>query len=112
MAGHQVQVAHDGLSGLVRAREFSPHVVLCDVGLPDMDGYMVAKAMRAEPEIRETFLVALTGYGLPEDQQRTADAGFDAHLTKPASIEQIQDVIARAPPRDPAPRAARPLASP
>jgi two-component system CheB/CheR fusion protein len=95
MAGHEVEVAHDGPSGLVRAREFSPHVVLCDVGLPEMDGYMVAKAMRAERGIRETFLVALTGYGLPEDQQRTADAGFDAHLTKPASIEQIQDVIDR-----------------
>ena len=69
-----------------------------------MDGYRVAEAMRAEPGIRNAFLVALTGYGLPEDQRRAADAGFDAHLTKPASVAQIQDVIARAPQRDPAPR--------
>ncbi len=112
MAGHQVDVARDGPSGLVRARELSPEVVFCDVGLPQMDGYRVAKAMRAEPGIRDAFLVALTGYGLAEDQQRAADAGFDAHLTKPASIAQIQDVIARAPQRDPALRPARPLATP
>ena len=104
MAGHQVDVARDGASGLERARELSPDVVLCDIGLPRMDGYRVAEAMRAEPGIRDAFLVALTGYGLPEDQRRAADAGFDAHLTKPASVAQIQDVIARAPQRDPVPR--------
>jgi len=112
MAGHQVDVARDGPSGLARAREFSPDVVLCDVGLPQMDGYAVARALRAEPGSREAFLVALTGYGLSEDQRRAADAGFDAHLTKPASIAQIQDVIARAPQRHPDLRGPRPLAEP
>jgi two-component system CheB/CheR fusion protein len=112
MAGHQVDVARDGPSGLARARELSPDVVFCDIGLPQMDGYRVARAMRAEPGIREAFLVALTGYGLADDQRRAADAGFDAHLTKPATLAQIQDVIARAPLRDPALRPARPLAEP
>jgi len=112
MTGHEVEVAHDGPGGLARARELSPDVVLCDIGLPQMDGYMVAKAMREEPGIRGAFLVALSGYGLPDDQRRSADAGFDAHVTKPATIEEIQEVIARAPPRDPARRAARPPAAP
>jgi two-component system, chemotaxis family, CheB/CheR fusion protein len=60
-----------------RARDLTPDVVLCDVGLPHMDGYMVAQAIRAQPG-GQPFLVALTGYGLPEDERRAADAGFDA----------------------------------
>jgi two-component system CheB/CheR fusion protein len=92
-------VAHDGPEGLDIAREFEPDVVLCDVGLPQMDGYLVAKAFRADPVLREAYLVALTGYGLPEDQRRAADAGFGTHLIKPATIDRIQEVIARAPQR-------------
>jgi two-component system CheB/CheR fusion protein len=107
MEGHEVEVAHDGSDGLDRAREFGPDVVLCDVGLPQMDGYLVAKAFRADPGLREAFLVALTGYGLPEDERRAADAGFDTHLIKPAAIEQIQEVIGRAPQRGATPSAAR-----
>jgi len=111
MEGHEVAVAHDGPSGLERARELAPDVVLCDVGLPGMDGYTVAKALRREPGLRNTFLVALTGYALPEDQRRASDAGFDAHLTKPATIAAVQQVVGRAPP-GPSPRADRLLAAP
>jgi two-component system CheB/CheR fusion protein len=107
MEGDEVEVAHDGSDGLDRAREFGPDVVLCDVGLPQMDGYLVAKAFRADPGLREAFLVALTGYGLPEDERRATDAGFDTHLIKPAAIEQIQEVIGRAPQRGATPSAAR-----
>jgi two-component system CheB/CheR fusion protein len=64
-----------------------------------MDGYAVAKALRLEPGLRDTFLVALTGYALPEDQQRAAEAGFDAHLTKPVTIEGVEEVIGRARPQ-------------
>jgi two-component system CheB/CheR fusion protein len=110
MEGHEVAVAHDGPSGLERARELAPDVVLCDVGLPGMDGYAVAKALRHEPALRDMFVVALTGYALPEDHRRAEDAGFNAHLTKPASIEAIQEVLGRAPSR-PSPHAARALAS-
>jgi two-component system CheB/CheR fusion protein len=106
MEGHEVAVAHDGHQGIARARELTPEVVLCDVGLPGMDGYLVAKALRREPALRDTFLVALTGYALPEDQRRAADAGFDAHLTKPATIQAIHEVIGRAPP-GPSPRVQR-----
>jgi two-component system CheB/CheR fusion protein len=99
--GHTVAVAHDGARGVEQAREFRPDVVFCDIGLPGMDGYEVARALREDPSGREAFLVALTGYALPEDQRRARDAGFDAHLSKPTSIEQIREVVARAPERGP-----------
>jgi two-component system CheB/CheR fusion protein len=111
LEGHEVFVAHDGPTGLERARELRPEVVLCDIGLPGMDGYMVARALRRERGLRDTFLVALTGYALPEDLRRAADAGFDVHLTKPATIEAVQELMGRVPPR-PASAGARPLASP
>jgi two-component system, chemotaxis family, CheB/CheR fusion protein len=98
LEGHEVAIAHDGPQGIKRARELTPEVVLCDIGLPDMDGYAVAKALRHEPGLRNTFLVALTGYALPEDQRRAAEAGFDAHLTKPATVEGVQEAMDRAPP--------------
>ncbi len=99
MEGHEVAVAPDGPSGVERALELIPEVVLCDIGLPRMDGYAVAKALRREPALRDTLLVALTGYALPEDQRRVADAGFDAHLTKPATVEGIHVVMGRASPQ-------------
>jgi two-component system, chemotaxis family, CheB/CheR fusion protein len=98
LEGHDVAVEHDGPHGIERARKIMPEVVLCDIGLPGMDGYAVAKELRREPGLRETILVALTGYALPEDQRRAADAGFDAHLTKPATIEGVEDVMASARP--------------
>jgi two-component system CheB/CheR fusion protein len=98
LEGHEVAVAHDGPKGIERARELNPEVVLCDIGLPDMDGYAVAKALRREPGLRNTFLVALTGYALPEDQRRAVEAGFDAHLTKPATVESVQSAMDRARP--------------
>ncbi|HEX9052839.1 MAG TPA: chemotaxis protein CheB [Anaeromyxobacter sp.] len=104
--GHEVFLAHDGPRGIERARELLPEVVLCDIGLPGMDGYAVAKALRGEPSLRDTLLVALTGYALPEDLRRAAEAGFDAHLTKPATVAGVEEVMARARPR--APREASP----
>jgi CheY-like chemotaxis protein/two-component sensor histidine kinase len=97
--GHEVAVAHDGRGGVEKARTFEPDVVLCDIGLPLMDGYQVARAIRADPALAPTFLVALTGYALAEDQRRAAAAGFDRHLGKPVAIEVIEDVLANAPVR-------------
>jgi two-component system CheB/CheR fusion protein len=91
---HQVAVAHDGLRGLALARAFHPDVVLCDIGLPKMSGYDVARAFRADPGLAHTFLVALTGYALPEDLQQAADAGFDRHLAKPLSLEALEALLA------------------
>jgi two-component system CheB/CheR fusion protein len=101
IAGHEVEVAHDGRAGVELAREFCPDVVLCDIGLPEMDGYAVARTLRSDPAFAATALVALTGYGLAGDQSRALDAGFDAHLTKPAPVSHIEETL-----RTTAPRAA------
>jgi two-component system CheB/CheR fusion protein len=110
LEGHEVAVAHDGTLGVEQARAQRPDVILCDIGLPGMDGYAVATALRREPKLRNTFLVALTGYARPEDQRRAADAGFDAHLTKPATVEGILEVMSRAPAARSSP-GARPLSA-
>ena len=68
-------------------------MVLCDVGLPELDGYAVARALRADPAFVATALVALTGYGLAGDQRQALAAGFDVHLTKPATIDQIEEAL-------------------
>jgi PAS domain S-box-containing protein len=92
---HEVALAHNGVDGLARAHAFKPDVVLCDIGLPGMDGYQVARAFRAEAELRHAFLVALTGYALPEDLKRAQDAGFDRHLAKPPSLEALEEVLGK-----------------
>jgi two-component system CheB/CheR fusion protein len=97
LEGHEVEVAHDGPGGIEKAHGLRPDVIVCDVGLPGMDGYAVARALRGDPAVRGAFLIALTGYALPDDQQRAADAGFDAHVSKPTTLEQLRSLIARAP---------------
>ncbi|MFC0399598.1 response regulator [Paraburkholderia rhizosphaerae] len=94
MLGHQVCVMYDGASALAAAPEFKPEVVILDIGLPDLDGYQVARALRAQPATAGALLIALTGYGQESDRQRTRAAGFDHHLVKPASLEDIERVIA------------------
>ena len=92
-----MEVVHDGTIGLERARSFHPDVVLCDIGLPGMDGYAVARALRADPASSSAYLVAVTGYASPEDARRAAGAGFDLHLGKPVPIEVLEEVLATAP---------------
>jgi two-component system CheB/CheR fusion protein len=95
LAGHEVAVAHDGEEGMARARRLSPMVVLCDIGLPGaMDGYAVARALRAEPGSKDARLVALSGYGQEEDKRRSLDAGFDAHVTKPVGADALRRILA------------------
>ncbi len=91
--GHRVRVARDGRSGIDLARELRPDVVLCDIGLPDVDGYDVARALRREPGLAGVRLVALSGYAQPEDRQRARDAGFDAHLAKPPDVDRLVKVL-------------------
>jgi CheY-like chemotaxis protein len=80
---------------MAKAHEFRPEVVLCDIGLPGaMDGYGVARTFRADPGLRETLLIALTGYDQEEDRKRALAAGFDAHLTKPADLDLLQQMLA------------------
>ncbi|HEX9243737.1 MAG TPA: ATP-binding protein [Anaeromyxobacter sp.] len=94
LLGHRVRVARDGRSGLALARERMPDVILCDIGLPDMDGYEVARTVRGVGSARGTRLVALTGYAQPEDRQRALEAGFDAHLAKPPDPEALARALA------------------
>jgi DNA-binding response OmpR family regulator len=93
LSGHVVEVAYDGPDGLAKARTFRPDVALCDIGLPGMDGYTVARAIRSDPAMGSTVLVAFTGYARPDDERRAAEAGFDAHLAKPVSIEKIERAL-------------------
>ena len=102
--GHRADIAHDGPEGLERMRRAPPDLVLCDIGLPGMSGYEVAREVRADPLLRETTLVALTGYASPADIQRAAEAGFDRHLAKPIAPDDLaralDEVAQAAPSRD------------
>jgi CheY-like chemotaxis protein len=90
--GHQVEVAHDGPSGVKMARATPPDVVLCDVGLPGMSGYDVARALRTAGTAGMK-LIALSGYAQPEDVSSAFEAGFDAHVAKPYTPEQIERLL-------------------
>jgi CheY-like chemotaxis protein len=90
--GHQVEVAIDGEEGVERAISTNPDVALVDVGLPRLDGYEVARRIR-EASGSRMFLVALTGYGQPEDRMRAAAAGFDVHMTKPINFDLLHQIL-------------------
>ncbi len=91
--GCKLEIALDGLSALDRAQEFHPTAVLLDIGLPGMDGYEVARRLRAEEHEKHTLLVAITGYGQEEDLRRSREAGFDRHLVKPVDINEIKQLL-------------------
>jgi CheY-like chemotaxis protein len=92
-AGAEVEVVHDGFSALDRVERFHPALVLLDIGMPGMDGYEVARRIRARPAFRDVMLVALTGWGQAEDRRRSLDAGFDHHLIKPAGVDQVRALV-------------------
>lgn len=94
---HKVEVAYSAPRALEVACAFKPQIILCDIGLPDgMSGYDLARTIRDDEELRNVYLVALTGYGGPDDRRAARDAGFDDHLTKPVSLLKIQSILARA----------------
>jgi signal transduction histidine kinase/ActR/RegA family two-component response regulator len=92
--GSEVRVAHSGTSALATLDEWQPSVLLLDLGMPGMDGYEVARRIRADRRNDGVLLVALTGWGQPEDRERTSAAGFDHHLIKPADIAVLKDLLA------------------
>jgi two-component system CheB/CheR fusion protein len=94
LMGHAVEVAHSGDEGLLKAGLFRPDVVLCDIGLPSMDGYEFARALRAQATPQPVLLVALTGYAASNDRSRAFDAGFDRHLAKPLDIDELDRLLA------------------
>jgi CheY-like chemotaxis protein len=94
--GHAVCIEYDAKGALERARRERPEVLLLDIGLPDMDGYELARHLRSQPESAGATLVALTGYGQSQDRKEAEQAGFDHYLVKPADMEQVNEVLAEA----------------
>jgi PAS domain S-box-containing protein len=101
MSGHTTKICHSGLAALKEAGTFAPEVVLLDIGLPEMDGYEVARRLRSSPGGMQLVLVAVTGWGSENDRKRTREAGFDEHLTKPIEFERLEAVLARLSPLRP-----------
>jgi PAS domain S-box-containing protein len=92
--GHQVLTAYDGISALETAQIERPDIILLDIGLPGLDGYAVAQALRQNHELERTMLIALTGYGQPDDRKKSSASGFDEHLVKPVDIEKLRELLA------------------
>jgi CheY-like chemotaxis protein len=91
LSGYEVAVAYTGQDGLLAAKRMRPHVVLCDLGLPDSNGFVVASALREDPETASARLIAVTAYGQDEDRRRAREAGFDLHLVKPVDPQVLLD---------------------
>ena len=94
LSGHEVHTAFDGPAGLQAALDHTPDVMLLDIGLPGLTGIEVAERVRREPALERIVLVAMTGYGQESDRQHSHDAGFDHHLTKPASFAELEKILA------------------
>jgi CheY-like chemotaxis protein len=94
--GHAVCIEYDAKGALERVRRERLEVLLLDIGLPDMDGYELARRLRSQPESAGATLVALTGYGQSQDRKEAEQAGFDHYLVKPADLAQVNDVLAEA----------------
>ena len=95
LLGHRVDVAADGSEGVAKALALRPEIAVVDIGLPVLDGYQVARQLRAALG-RDIFLIAHTGYGQPEDRQRALAAGFDLHLVKPVEVEELSACLSQA----------------
>jgi CheY-like chemotaxis protein len=97
LAGHRTATAHTGPAAVEAARAFTPEAVFLDVGLPGMNGYEVASALRTEPSLADVMLVAVTGWGTEADRRRALEAGFDYHLTKPVEAGRVFELLSRVP---------------
>ncbi|WP_416397671.1 CheR family methyltransferase [Allohahella sp. A8] len=93
LSGHEVEIVHEGQQGLEKAKDTHPDVILCDIGLPGMDGYEVARQVRSDESLNDTVLIALSGYAMPEDLERAFAAGFDHHLAKPANLQKLSSIL-------------------
>jgi signal transduction histidine kinase/DNA-binding response OmpR family regulator len=96
LEGHDVRTASTALAGLEAAREFRPQIILCDIGLPEIDGYQVVRTIRQDADLSSVYVIALTGYGRRKDQQQALDAGFNLHLTKPIDYASLRHALALA----------------
>ena len=92
--GHEVRIARDGLEAVAAAEAMRPHVVILDIGMPNLDGYGAAKRIREQPWGATIKLIAQTGWGQPDDKRRASEAGFDLHLTKPIDMQRLAEALA------------------
>ena len=93
MLGANVRVVYSGEAALESLDTFKPAAVLLDIGMPEMDGYEVARRIRAHPGFEDIVLIAITGWGQAEDRRRSQEAGFDEHLTKPPDLQRLKHVL-------------------
>ena len=100
LTGHEVMAVHDGLAAIEAADSFGAEIVLLDIGLPEMDGYEVAKRIRQRTNGKRVTLIAVTGWGQEGDRRRSREAGFDAHLTKPVEASILEKLLAAVPSGD------------
>jgi CheY-like chemotaxis protein len=98
-AGHEIHLAFDGADALARVASIHPDACLLDVGLPDMNGYELARRLRELPETRRTSMFAITGYGSKNDREHSAHAGIQHHLTKPVDTAVLKQLLAEITPR-------------
>ncbi len=96
MMGHEPSLVHCGTEAINRARESAPDAILLDIGLPGISGYDVCRTLRADPAFRQTLMIAQTGWGQARDRAQAKDAGFDHHMTKPISFDQLSALLVTA----------------
>ena len=94
LAGHEVRTAYDGQTALALARLQAPEVVICDISMPGMGGLELARRLRQDLGLRDSLLVALSGYAQEEDRHRSQEAGFNAHLAKPVRLDSLKALLA------------------
>jgi CheY-like chemotaxis protein len=99
LLGHEVHETEDGITGLAQVRSLRPDVAVIDIGLPGLDGWELARQLRATNAGRRTMLIAVSGYGQAADQELSRMAGFDAHLVKPVDLDALTDIIQKGSPR-------------
>ena len=93
LQGHEVKIAHSGIEAMEIVSTYIPHLILLDIGMPNMDGFEVTRRLREMPELDSTVIVALTGCGQPEDRRRAAEVGFDHHLMKPLEGRLLEKIL-------------------
>lgn len=93
LLGHKTISASSGIEGILKAKEFHPDVILCDIGLPGMNGYEIAESIRGDIDLKDIYLIALSGYAGDEALNCSRKAGFNMHLCKPVDISTIEKVL-------------------
>jgi two-component system CheB/CheR fusion protein len=89
----EIKIAHSGAAAVEQARAFRPDLILCDLGMPGMDGYETCRRLRGLPELEKVVIAAVTGYGGEESQRKSQEAGFDRHLTKPIGRAVLEELV-------------------